>query len=134
MFFLTATPDPVVPPTIFSLGQEFIAPVIAGIFLIITAVVAAVLARRNSTKGNREVRAPNVQEMWAQQEMDRRARQIMEDMWWDLRSAFKSYFRRVSSLVLTLGIEDKRFNLTPMEKKAIEATPPEDPGPAEAGK
>ena len=118
-------------PTFFSLGQDAIAPIIAGVFGIVTAILAGTIYRRNAKKGRRDVRAPNVQEMWAQQEADRRARQIMEDMWWDLRGAFKSYFRRVSSLVLTLGIEDKRFNLTPSEKKAIDATPPEDPGPAE---
>lgn len=121
-------------PTLFSWGQEAIAPIIAGVFGVVTALVAAQLYRRNKTKGNRELRAPNVQEMWVQQELDRRARQVMEDMWWDLRSAFKSYFRRVTSLLLQLNIDDKRFNLTTSEKKAIDATPPEDPGPVDAGK
>lgn len=122
---------------IFDWGPESIAPIVAGGFGLLTGIIAALLARRNSKMGSRENRAPDVQEMWAQQEADRRTRQVMEDMWWDLRSAFKSYFRRVSSAILRLDLtkeQSRVFSLTAAEKAAINATPPEDPTPTVAGK
>lgn len=125
----TVTPTPVP-------SNDLTGIIITGIFGLIIAAISAILARRGQKLGNKENRAPNVQEMWAQQDFDRRQRQVMEDMWWDLRAAFKSYFRRVSGLVLTLGITHTGFGLTASEKKAIDATPPEDedPVPTETGK
>jgi hypothetical protein len=110
-------------------NSAWIAPTIAGGFAVVTALFAAYTANRNRRKGNLEQRAPDVQEIWVQQENDRRQRQIMEDMWWDLRAAFKSYFRRVSSTLLRLNVSDedaKMFSLTASETAAINATPPSD--------
>lgn len=121
----------------FKWSQEWIAPIVGGIFAVVTGVLAYITSRRNAKKGNIERRAPDVQEMWVQQEADRRSRQVMEDIFWDLRSAFKSYFRRVSTAILGLNLTKEQteiFSLTATEKKAIDATPPVDPVPTETGK
>jgi hypothetical protein len=123
--------------TVLGVPPELVAPIVTGIFTVITVLLSIFLARRNARMGNRENRAPDVQEMWAQQEADRRTRQVMEDMWWDLRGAFKSYFRRVSSAILMMNLTKEQlkiFTLTKAEHDAINAVPPEDPGPTEAGK
>lgn len=95
---------------------EAIAPGIAGFFAILTGIIAAIVARRNVKTGAREQRAPDVQEMWMQQEQDRRLRHLVEDMWWALRRAFQSYYRRVQSGGST--------ELTTKEQAAIDAKLP----------
>jgi hypothetical protein len=109
--------------------DALIAPVITGIFALIVGVVGGLMARRGSKLGAREQRAPDVQEMWAQQEADRRMRQLVEDMWWNLRRAFQSYYRRVTHAMVSLNIpDDKRakFELTATELAAIDAHLPDD--------
>ena len=98
--------------------REAIAPTVTGIFLVITGVIAFITSRRNAKTGAREQRAPDVQQMWAQQESDRHARRVAEDLWWNLRRAFQSYFRRVQA--------GGSHELTPKEQAAIDAKPPED--------
>lgn len=108
---------------------EWVAPAITGSFGLIIGLVAAFMARRGQKLGSREQRAPDVQEMWAQQEADRRMRQVVEDMWWNLRRAFQSYFRRVTSAIAKLDLTDaqrRTFELTTSELQAIEAKPPEE--------
>lgn len=109
--------------------SELIAPAITGAFALLIGLTGGFMARRGQKLGNREQRAPDVQEMWAQQEADRRMRQMVEDMWWNLRRAFQSYFRRVTSAVVKLGLTDEQakvFELTTKELKAIESHPPEE--------
>lgn len=109
--------------------ESWVGLVITGVFTIVLAIVSAIMARRGAKVSNKENRAPDVQEMWAQQEADRRMRQIVEDMWWTLRRAFQSYFRRVTGLITKLNLPDdvaKQFELTPKELAAIEAQPPEE--------
>lgn len=106
----------------------WIAPTITGVFAVIISLVGGVMAFRGSRIGAKEQRAPDVQEMWAQQDHDRRSRQAVEDMWWNLRRAFQSYFRRVTSAVMKMDISDaqrKAFELNTKELAAIEATPPD---------
>ncbi len=115
--------------TTFELPQNIIGVIITGIFGIIIGIVAGLMARRGAKLGARENRAPDVQEMWAQQESDRRARQIIEDMYWDLRAAFQSYLRRVTDLIHASPLSDenkKKFELTPAEKKVVNAKLPTD--------
>lgn len=109
--------------------SEWVGLIISGLCGIVLSIVAAVMARRGSKLGNRETRAPDVQEMWAQQEADRRMRQLVEDLWWNLRRAFQSYFRRVTGAVGKMNLTEaqaKVFELTPKELAAIEARPPEE--------
>lgn len=111
------------------MGFEWIAPVITGVFAVVLTFVGGILARRGSKVGSLEQRAPDVQEMWAQQESDRRMRQVTEDMWWSLRRAFQSYYRRVTSALMQLSLtqeQAKAFELTHEEVEAIEARPPKD--------
>lgn len=110
-------------------NQELIAPIITGVFALAVGVVGGLMARRGSKLGNREQRAPDVQEMWAQQEADRRMRQMVEDLWWNLRRAFQSYYRRVTHTMTKLDLPEEviiKFELTDKELAAIEARPPED--------
>lgn len=111
------------------MGFEWISPVITGIFAVVLTFVGGLLARRGSKVGSLEQRAPDVQEMWAQQESDRRMRQITEDMWWALRRAFQSYYRRVTSALIQISLtkeQARAFELTPDEVEAIKARPPKD--------
>lgn len=110
----------------FEIPENLIGLVITGTFGLIIGIVGAIMARRGQKLGNRENRAPDVQEMWAQQESDRRMRQLVEDMEWTLRRAFRSYYRRVMNTVVKLGLDPKHFELTTSEQKAIDATPPEE--------
>lgn len=64
--------------------------------------------------------------LWAQQDVDRRARRRAEDLWWALRSAFQGYYRRVTTATEGLQISDEVravFDLTEDEKAAIEEQP-----------
>lgn len=102
---------------------------ITGGFGLAIAIVGALMAARGRKLGNRETRAPDVQELWAQQELDRRARQHAEDLWWNLRRAFQSYFRRVIVAVDTMDLAPaarKLFDLTTSERRAIDAQMPTD--------
>ena len=111
----------------FELPENMVGLVITAALGIVASTVAALLARRGSKLGSRENRAPDVQEMWAQQETDRRMRQIVEDIWWGLRRAFQSYYRRVTSAVAKLGLTEaqmKPFELTKAEQAAIDKEPP----------
>ena len=114
--------------TAFELPENAIGLIITGVFSVVVATLGAVLARRGAKLGNRETRAPDVQEMWAQQETDRRMRQIVEDLWWGVRRAFQSYFRRVTLAVSKLGLTEaqlKTFELTKAEQAAIDKEPVE---------
>ena len=107
--------------------EVMIAPLITGVFSLCIAVVGGVMAFRGSRIGAKEQRAPDVQEMWAQQESDRRTRQEVEDLWWQLRRAFQSYFRRVTGAVIKMNLSPEKrkvFELTTSELRAIEAKPP----------
>lgn len=111
-------------------NTDWVAPVITGILAVILSIVSALLARRGARVGSQEGRAPNVQDMWAQQEADRRMRQVVEDLWWQVRRAFQSYYRRVTSAIMKLGLPEEKikvFELTASELKAIEATVPDEP-------
>lgn len=111
------------------MSTEWVAPAITGLFALILGVVSGFLARRGAKLGAREQRAPDVQELWSQQEADRQMRRLVEDLWWNLRRAFQSYFRRVSKLVATLDLnptQEKAFELSVTEQRAIDAMPPED--------
>lgn len=117
----------------FELPENIVGLVITAILGIVASTVAALLARRGAKLGNREQRAPDVQEMWVQQENDRRVRQIVEDIWWSLRRAFQSYYTRVQRAVQRLvssGViteaQAKPFELTAAEQKAIDAEPESD--------
>lgn len=111
------------------MNETWIAPTIAGIFLVISGVLAAILARRGAKLGNREQKAPDVADLWAQQESDRRMRIIMEDLWWKLWRAFQSFYRRVQTVSAALDLTDaqiKQLELTAKERAAIDARPPEE--------
>ena len=108
----------------FNIPENVVGVVITGVFGLIVGIIGAIMARRGQKLGNRENRAPDVQEMWAQQESDRRMRQMVEDLWWNLRRAFQSYYRRVMNTVAKLGLDPKPFELTAAEQKAIDASPP----------
>lgn len=111
------------------MNTEWVAPVVTGIFGVIVVIMGAILARRGEKLGAREQRAPDVQQMWAQQESDRHVRQEVEDMWWELRRAFQGYYRRVTNKTLEMSLSEedaKAFELTPKELKAVRARPPED--------
>lgn len=108
--------------------ENWVAPIITGVFGIILSVLAALLARRGAKMGTRESRAPNVEELWAQQEADRQARIAMETLWWNLWRAFQSFYRRVQHTISGLDLTEKQrnaFEMNAKEQAAIDARPPE---------
>lgn len=115
------------------MGTEWVAPSITGLFALIVGIVGGILARRGKRLEAKESRAPDVEMLWAQQESDRRARQSAEDLWWNLRRAFQSFYRRVQhhiGLLVAAGllteVQASHFELTDKEKAAIDARPSED--------
>jgi len=109
--------------------ESLLSPAITGIFGLAIGIFGAIMARRGQKIGSQEQRAPDVQEMWSQQESDRRMRQLVEDLWWGLRGAFQSYFRRVTTTANQLHLPPEvaaKFELTEKEQKAISANPPDD--------
>lgn len=121
-FNSVVTAAPVIPDNVIGL-------VITGVFGVIVAIVAGIMSRRGAKLGSRENRAPDVQEMWIQQEADRRTRQLVEDMWWTIRRMFQSYYRRVTSAILLLNLTPAQlavFELNQQELNAINAKLPED--------
>ena len=117
-----ATAAPVIPDNVIGL-------VITGVFGVIVAITAGIMSRRGAKLGSRENRAPDVQEMWIQQEADRRTRQLVEDMWWNIRRMFQSYYRRVTTAILLLNLTPAQlqvFELNQQELNAINAKLPED--------
>jgi thioesterase domain-containing protein len=111
------------------ISDNVVGLVITGVFGVVIAVVGGLMARRGARLGQREGRAPDVEQMWEQQEADRLARQRAEDLWWAVRRAFQSYFRRVTALADALALppeKRRRFELLPAEKRAIDAEMPSD--------
>ena len=114
------------------MNTEWIAPTITGVFGLALATVAGFLARRGAKLGSREARMPDVQELWAQQEADRRMRQLVEDLWWRVRRAFQAYYRRVNSIAQQLDLPPEQlahFELTKKELSAIDSTLPDEHTP-----
>lgn len=112
-----------------TIPTEAIAPIITSVLAVVVAVLGGIMARRSQKLGNIQQRAPDVQQMWSQQETDRRMRRRAEDIWWNIRRAFQTYYRRVNLAVLKLDLtpeQTKEFDLTMTELKAIEAELPEE--------
>lgn len=76
---------------------EAIGPYLPLIGLVISGIILGAFGVWNRRRGNQETKAPDVDQMWKQQESDRRAKYTLEDMWWTLRRAFQSYYRRVQA-------------------------------------
>lgn len=108
---------------------EWIAPSVTGIFASLLALLSWILARRGAKVDHREQRAPDVQELWIQQEADRRMRRLVEDLWWRVRRAFQAYYRRVNTAAALMNLPPEQlkvFELTDKELAAIESALPED--------
>lgn len=86
-------------PDSFSVIVTPYLPLIGTIF---GGLIIGIFAVYNRRKGNVETRAPEVNEIWAQQnvqshqlDMERRLRRKVEDLLYALRKAFKAYVHRV---------------------------------------
>lgn len=98
------------------MGLEWIAPTIAGAFLLSASVATAVIARRTAHSTSQDTHAPDVTDAWAEADRARTRMHIVEDLFWAIRAAFKGFARRVQSGGST--------ELTEKEKAALEALPP----------
>lgn len=97
--------------------------IVAFITAVLGAVVVGLFAVWNRRHGNREAKAPTVVQLWEQQARDAAARrraedmyEVLLDMYYALRAAFRAFFRRVNS--------DQEIPLTPKEQHAIDQVPP----------
>ena len=96
--------------------MEWVAPSIAGVFLLLAAIATAVIGARNNKTGARENRAPDVTESWAEADRVRVVAWRIFELYVVLRSAFRSYQSRVRAGGTT--------DLTADELKALETDPP----------
>lgn len=72
---------------------------------------------RNTRTGAREQRAPDVIEAWAEADRARSRLHALEDIYYALRGAFKSFARRVMDA-------HPDIELTQPERAALESEPP----------
>jgi len=104
--------------------MEWLAPSVAGLLALITGVTVAIITVRGGRSSNRENRAPDVTDSWAEADRARTVAWRALDLVFKLRSAFRSYFLRVSA--------GGSLELTVDERHALEAEPPTlDPTPKE---
>jgi hypothetical protein len=111
---------PVVEITPFT---ELVTPYLPLIGTVVGAIVVGIFAMWNRRRGATENRAPDVNEIWQQQnsqsrelDLERWLRRALEDFVRDLRRAFHSYVRRVQGGGST--------DLAPHEQKMFDADPP----------
>lgn len=100
-------------------NTEWIAPSIAGVIAIITALIAGGFALRNRKRGALEQRAPDVTEAWAETNVARRRGFWYEDHYHETRGGWKNYARRMLE-------KDETNVLTDSERAILETTPPSD--------
>lgn len=98
------------------MGLEWVAPTLAGFFLLAASIATAVIGYRASKSGARENRAPDVTESWAEADRVRGIAWRLYELYVLLRSAFRAYQARVRSGGST--------DLTAEERSALEADPP----------
>lgn len=98
------------------MGLEWVAPTIAGFFLLSATIATAVIGYRTSKSGARENRAPDVTESWAEADRVRIIAWRLFELYLLLRTAFRGYQARVRAGGTT--------DLTADEQKALEADPP----------
>jgi hypothetical protein len=95
---------------------EWIAPTITGVLAAATAIVAGVIAIRNTRAGAREQRAPSVTEAWSAADRARDVWYELLDMFYELLRVFRNYVRRAQ--------ESGGPELTEDEKAALQMRPP----------
>ena len=96
--------------------MEWVSPIIAGAFALITAITAGIIAKRASKANLKEDRAPDVTDSWHEADRARRLFYNVLDMFYAIRSAFRSYTLRVQ--------QGGSTELTTSEAKAFELEPP----------
>lgn len=99
------------------MGLEWVAPTIAGAFLLLATLATGIIGYRTSRSGARAERAPDATEAWAETDRARHRMRIFEDLFYLMRGAFKGLARRVTE-------QYPGFELTPAEREALEAQPP----------
>jgi hypothetical protein len=101
------------------MGPEWIAPTIAGIIALATALTAGLISIRNTRTGAVENRAPSANQAWNETDRARARMHAFEDRFWTVLAALKH-------LVRSLKQEHPNFVLTEDVVKALEIEPPED--------
>lgn len=101
--FIATIPTPIVVALITGIGGS---------------LIIGAWAAWNRRRNNVEVKMPSVAEMWDQQEKDRHMRRVFEDLFYDVRGGWRSYWRRRPS--------DGSHELTSREEKIMQKEPPAD--------
>lgn len=96
--------------------DQLIAPIIAGVILAASSITGYVIASRTSRSTAKDNRAPDVNEAWAETDRARARMHAVEDLFYRVRSAFRSYWMRVA--------DGGSIQLTEVERAALEADPP----------
>jgi hypothetical protein len=80
------------------MGLEWVAPTIAGIFLLTGTVATLIINSRVNKRANQSTHAPDVTEAWREADSSRAASRVWEDLYYLVKGAFKGYARRMSDL------------------------------------
>lgn len=94
---------------------EALVPYLPILGTIVGGLVVGGFAVWNRRRGAVEHRAPDVTAMWSETERARRLHRYFEDLYFELRGAFRGYVRRVQA--------GGSLDLSEAEKKAHDADP-----------
>lgn len=104
------------------MGPEWIAPIIAGIIAVATAVTAGLIGIRNTRTNAVENRAPSANQAWNETDRARERMHAFEDLFYTVRSALKHLARTVTT-------DNPNFVFTKDVQEALTLEPPEEPEP-----
>lgn len=103
--------------------SQFLTPYLPLVGVLAGAIVVGMFNAHNRRKGNVETRAPDVNELWAQERLlskeldaERKLRRKLERFAWDVLETFRNYVDRVLS--------GGSVELTARESKVYENDPP----------
>jgi hypothetical protein len=77
------------------MGTEWVAPSIAGVFLLIGSITTVIITTRTNKRTAEDQHAPDVMEAWKEADRARAQSRHWEDMYYLVRNAFKGYARRM---------------------------------------
>lgn len=102
------------------MGVEWVAPAIAGTFLLLAGIVTAITSIVTSRRTADVSKAPTAEQAWREADDARRRARLWEDLYYLVRGAFKGYGRRMTE---THG--ETAAALNDQERAALEAPIPD---------
>lgn len=101
------------------MGTEWIAPLVTGILLLVTSIVAGLIKLRNDRTNAVENRAPSANQAWNETDRARERMHAFEDLFYAARAALKHLMRSVKD-------NHPEYEFTPDVVAAAKLEPPDD--------